>query len=347
VLYGYDPLVADVTSSDADGDGLNLLEEAQHNTNPNVPDSDADGLSDGAEVSLGTSPTKPDSDGDGLGDGLESQTGVASSYEMITGYYTWTNAYSDAISRGGYLACITSPAEWERVRSAFDLGADQPWLGGNDVAEEGVWKWITDELWDFSVWDSGQGQSGTDENYLTVTVYNNISWWDIPGTYQRNYLLEKPVLTNPLLADTDGDGLNDDVEILKNTDPSLVDTDGDGLSDGWEVQFGLSALSTNNPAADEDVDGFSTREEFIAYTDPYDRDSYPWLWGAASNDQFVVRFPSSSRRVYSFLSRTNLLAGTWESVDGQTNQPGTGVEMQFSTPANNSHSFYRVDVSIP
>jgi len=345
-LYGYDPLAADAATGDADADGLDLLAEAQNNTNPNLADSDADGLADGAEVALGTSPTQPDSDGDGLGDGLESVTGVASRYEIITGNYTWDAARADALSRGGYLACITSPSEWIRVRSSFDLATDQPWLGGTDVAEEGHWAWVSGEPWDFAVWDSGQGQSGTSENYLTVVEYNNVSWWDIPN-YSRNYLLEKTVLTDPLNPDSDGDGLNDNLEILQNTDPSLSDTDGDELFDGWEVRFGLSPVSTNDVLVDEDADGFTLREEFVADTDPSDQQSYPWVWGTASNDLFVVQFPSSAQRVYSFLSSTNLTMGEWLPVDGQTNLPGTGAEMQLSTPITNSSGFYRVDIALP
>ena len=346
-LYGYDPLVADSTSSDADGDGLDLLSEAQHNTDPNASDSDADGLSDGAELALGTQPNQPDSDGDGLGDGLESQTGVGSRYEIITGSYHWDDARVDALSRGGHLACITSAREWERVRNLADIVAQQPWLGGSDTDQEGVWIWVTGEPWDFSAWDSGEPDSNnTSDNYLTIVEYGGLSWWDIPD-YTRTYLLEKPVLTDPLDSDSDGDGLDDATEILENTDPGLSDTDGDGLSDGWEVEFGLSAVSTNSSSADEDLDGYSTREEFVAYTDPQDSDSYPWLGGAVSNNQFIVRFPSSSRRVYSFLSRTNLTVGSWDPVDGQTNLPGTGAEMQLSTPTTHSHNFYRVDISIP
>jgi outer membrane protein OmpA-like peptidoglycan-associated protein len=43
--------------------------------------------------------------------------------------------------------------------------------------------------------------------------------------------------TDPLKADTDGDGLNDGDEVQKHkTDPLKADTDGDGLKDGDEVQ---------------------------------------------------------------------------------------------------------------
>jgi hypothetical protein len=41
--------------------------------------------------------------------------------------------------------------------------------------------------------------------------------------------------TNPLMKDSDGDGLSDGEELKLGTDPLNADTDGDGLPDGYEV----------------------------------------------------------------------------------------------------------------
>jgi len=64
--------------------------------------------------------------------------------------------------------------------------------------------------------------------------------------------------TNPTIADTDGDGLNDGVEITEhNTSPILSDSDADGLSDGEEINTYLS--DPNN--SDTDNDGLSDGDE--------------------------------------------------------------------------------------
>ncbi len=65
--------------------------------------------------------------------------------------------------------------------------------------------------------------------------------------------------TNPRVADTDGDGLNDYLEyVVYGTSPTSADTDGDTLPDGLEVSMGLSPL---NP--DDDSDGVPTSIEVM------------------------------------------------------------------------------------
>jgi outer membrane protein OmpA-like peptidoglycan-associated protein len=77
--------------------------------------------------------------------------------------------------------------------------------------------------------------------------------------------------TNPLKADSDGDGLSDGDEILKyKTDPNKADTDGDGLTDGEEVlKYNTDPLKT-----DTDNDGLTDGDEVLKYkTDPLKADT--------------------------------------------------------------------------
>jgi outer membrane protein OmpA-like peptidoglycan-associated protein len=77
--------------------------------------------------------------------------------------------------------------------------------------------------------------------------------------------------TNPLIKDTDGDGLNDGDEVKKyKTDPLNKDTDKDTLSDGDEV----NKYKTNPLKMDTDNDGLRDNDEIITYkTNPLDRDT--------------------------------------------------------------------------
>lgn len=73
--------------------------------------------------------------------------------------------------------------------------------------------------------------------------------------------------TDPSKADTDGDGLNDNLEINgdPSTDPLVADSDGDGRSDGEEV----NGNPTSDPTkVDTDGDGFSDSFEVAQGSDP-------------------------------------------------------------------------------
>ncbi|MFC7095909.1 helix-turn-helix transcriptional regulator [Halobaculum marinum] len=72
--------------------------------------------------------------------------------------------------------------------------------------------------------------------------------------------------TDPLVADTDGDGLSDGREVEDTrTNPTGTDTDGDGLSDHREV----TDTGTNPTAVDTDGDGLQDgREVRVHETDP-------------------------------------------------------------------------------
>jgi len=76
-------------------------------------------------------------------------------------------------------------------------------------------------------------------------------------------------LTNPNLADTDGDSVNDGQEVTDGTNPLVPDSDSDGLSDGEEKVRGTNPLSS-----DTDGDGLGDlQEEVLTTTNPLSQDS--------------------------------------------------------------------------
>ena len=82
--------------------------------------------------------------------------------------------------------------------------------------------------------------------------------------------------SNPLMADTDGDGLEDGDEVAIGTIPAAADTDNDGLSDYWEYQNGLDPLSPsggNGADGDPDGDHLTNAKEFAYGTDPSSPDT--------------------------------------------------------------------------
>ncbi|HIG85010.1 MAG TPA: LamG domain-containing protein [Verrucomicrobiales bacterium] len=92
--------------------------------------------------------------------------------------------------------------------------------------------------------------------------------------------------TNPIVADTDGDGLLDGVEtgtgtyvsaINTGTDPKNADSDGDGLVDGVETNTGTLVdeedTGTDPNNADTDGDDYTDGGELAGGTDPHDPNS--------------------------------------------------------------------------
>ena len=78
-------------------------------------------------------------------------------YEMVYGNFNWDQARTDAESKGGHLATITSEEEFQEICNQvpeFNSGVARPWLGGTDEDSEGNWRWVTGEAWSYTRWTS-------------------------------------------------------------------------------------------------------------------------------------------------------------------------------------------------
>ncbi len=101
-------------------------------------------------------------------------------------------------------------------------------------------------------------------------------------------VLESKVGTDPLLADSDADGVKDGTDafpldptndsdgdgVSNNGDAypenSLYskDSDGDGMPDAWETRYGLDPNDSSDATSEQDNDGVSALDEFLAGTIP-------------------------------------------------------------------------------
>ena len=113
-------------------------------------------------------------------------------YKVVSGP-TWRKAQANAESIGGNLVSINSRKEEDFLHSKFSnfsKFAVQPhgdapetfshWIGLNDVASEGNWKWSdgSDFSYKSPLWGIQEGTYRRDENYARIT-------WNVPSGWTR------------------------------------------------------------------------------------------------------------------------------------------------------------------
>jgi hypothetical protein len=122
---------------------------------------------------------------------------------------TWSQSYTNAINRGGYLCTITNADENTFVASLVDTNYYSapstfgdilgPWLGGFRRAGEGTWNWVTGEPFSYAPWYPGQpdGYGGSDQRLQYYARFTTGSTWgDHPGepisgfSLPRGYIVE-------------------------------------------------------------------------------------------------------------------------------------------------------------
>ena len=212
---------------------------------PDLADEDGDHLSNFEEIVFyGTDPERGDTDGDGLTDAWELGLGR---FSLVTGSFVWEQARDEAVARGGRLASFSTEEAWKRAIQS--IGPDAldnftgVWIGATDSLVDGVWTWQNGEPFGYSNWATSRPSTTVGNSLDFVEVSGGDGgeiwkWYDRgAATVRGGYILERGFNTNPLLADTDFDGLSDGEENRRETNPLLTDTDGDGYWDGAEVEF--------------------------------------------------------------------------------------------------------------
>lgn len=245
--YGTNPL-----NPDTDGDGLTDPAELAAGTDPQDPDTDNDGVLDGAETGQGTSPTNPDSDGDGFKDLQASNT-----CSLTVPVRLCPLAPSNTNTAEDNCPSVANPTQANNDGNVVAL--PHPKFAFDDATRAS-----SDAKGDACDTDN-------DNDHLSNVDELNLA----PGGSSHALCPTASANTNPLVADTDGDGVIDGSECLLGSDPALAtskppipsvtdDPDRDYLTSAFEATIG-----TNPNNGDTDGDGIKDGVEYKGYgSDP-------------------------------------------------------------------------------
>lgn len=163
--------------------------------------------------------------------------------------------------------------------------------------------------------------------------------------------------TDPHLADTDGDFVNDGAEIAAGTDPlnplskpgffhglpagvNGEDLNGNGIPDAFEQYTGTFALQGN---LDSDHDGFTDAQEAIAGTNPLDPKSHPWSDAVRNGNDLTLRWPLVLNKHHQVWQSNDLVS--WTPVVGTPATVGTELRLTFTNALSDPRKFYRVGIN--
>jgi len=129
---------------------------------------------------------------------------------------TWGKAKTSCANKGGYLATITSQAENDWLYNNNVIKNKWLFLGASDSENEGQWKWITGEEWNYTNWHSGEPNNQGNEDYLTMNIDG--SWNDgkassTPLAYLCEWDKLLKTYTQMVISDSNSDGSDEFVLI--------------------------------------------------------------------------------------------------------------------------------------
>ncbi|MEA2251273.1 MAG: hypothetical protein QOG70_1515 [Solirubrobacteraceae bacterium] len=208
--------------------------------NPDA-DNDADGIANSRELAIGTDPCNADTDGDGFVDGYEYQSALDLNGSALPfpGKRPWPNPLDP--SDGNYdfdgdgLMLWQEYALWKKFSNAFPVTM----YSDGTQNTGGPMLVVTAEMTKLDL--NGDGNLTDDERDADADGLSNVveynyrgtqAWWPLMYTTEKPYNIRSFSQPDPLLNDTDGDGIPDGQD----------DQDGDGFTNYQEMQQSRSQI---------------------------------------------------------------------------------------------------------
>ncbi|MBU3024300.1 gliding motility-associated C-terminal domain-containing protein [Zobellia galactanivorans] len=311
-VYSTDQVAANAEASwnalDCDGDGESNGFEVSNNTDPSDPcevtvatvrsatdenydvwaaaDCDGDNLDNGTEVTKGTDPFDTDTDGDGVQDDVDSgaldpcdpvQVAGYTGYDAGNALWAAADCDGDGVINGTEVTNGSDPyssdTDGDGVQDDMDSDASDPCAPVQDAGYEAYDS--DNALWEAADCDGDNVLNGTEatngsDPYNADTdgdgVLDDMDTDALDPCAQvqaAGYAAYDATNTIWASADCDGDGVINSTEVANNTDPYNDDTDGDGEPDGSDT----APLDPCDPARPEGYMGYDAGNALWAAVD--------------------------------------------------------------------------------
>ncbi|HYE36229.1 putative Ig domain-containing protein [Methylocaldum sp.] len=223
-----------------------------------MPDSDGDGIPDAVEPLVGTDLAQAD------GWKLLPQNGLTATPNPtnlrgnpIATEVLANAAFSYPLSAAGGTPGYAWSLGGGRLPTGISVSTAAPWSLSGTPAAAGSYPFV------LNLKDS-QGVSVAVPGYLRVIAQNDTTT-DTDGDGVPSFFELRDGL-NPLVADSDLDGIPDSLEWTNY--PEYWDTDQDGMPNVWELAHALNPYDPGDAALDPDNDALSNLGEFTHGSDP-------------------------------------------------------------------------------
>lgn len=180
------------------------------------------------------------------------------------------------------------------------------------------------------------------------TGWINFGWTNTSDANRPRLNLQTGVMTGFAYSANIG-WINLSTNLLTAQSIHRPDTDNDGIPDAWEMlKFGN--LTTANAITDTDKDGVPDLHEYLADTNPNDRESFLRIVSQSYNGGYTestIEFTSTPTRLYR-LEFSNNLANPWTNSSLGTFAPSAGATTTRTiTYPGNPKKFFRAVAILP